>query len=115
MEKINPIYSPSFGIKIKTESVLETTAGKIFYNIGTNGFKEVYTALGNTKFPGHLGYAKQTRPIAQEILKRYPEIAKATDEITDIVKKNPKLKKSELAQKIQPIIDRFGETIDIVI
>ena len=115
MEKINPIYSPSFGIKIKTESVLETTAEKIFYNTGTDGFKEVYTALGNTKFPGNLGYAKQTRPIAQKILKKYPEIAKATDEIKNIIKNNPNIKKSELAQKIQPIVDRFGETIDIVI
>ena len=109
MEIKNSLNSPNFGIKIKTESVFETTTQKIFYNTGTDGFKEVYLALGSNKFPGHLGYAKQTEPIAEKIMKKYPEIAK------EIIKNNPNLSKTELAQQIAPLIKGFGDKIDITI
>jgi hypothetical protein len=115
MEIKNSLNSPSFGIKIKTESVFETTTQKIFYNTGTDGFKEVYLALGSNKFPGHLGYAKQTEPIAEKIMKKYPEIAKVTAQIKEIIKNNPNLSKTELAQQIAPLIKGFGDKIDITI
>ena len=98
MEIRNTLNSPNFGVRIKTESIFETTTQKIFYNTGIDGFKEVYLALGSKKFPGHLGYAKQTEPIAAKIMEKYPEIAKATAQIKEIIKNNPNLSKTELAQ-----------------
>lgn len=115
MEIKNVKNSPNFGVLIKTTSILETTTRRIIYNTGIDGFKEVYTALGYNKFPGHLGYAKQTEPLAKKILMKYPEIAKATSEINEIINGNPHITKNELALKVNPIVERLGENIDIEI
>ena len=107
--------SPNFGIQIKTTSILEATTQRIIYNSGIDGFKEVYFAFCKRKFPGHPGFARQTRPMAEKILTKYPEIAKATSEINEIVKNNPNISKNELALRTKPIIERLGENIDIEI
>ena len=116
MEIKNSFYNtPSFGVKIKTESLFETTSKKIFHNTGIIGFKEVCFAFGKTKFPGHWGYAKQSEPLVKQILDKYPEIAKATAEIKELVKNNPNITKTELERKIRPIIEKFGDSVDIII
>ena len=51
----------------------------------------------------------------RKIISKYPDIAKATDEIKNITEKNPQIKKAELREKIQPILDRIGKEIDITI
>lgn len=115
MEIKNNTYNPYFGIKIKTESVLETTSLKIFHNTGINGMKEVYTAFKGTKFPGHVGYKGHAEILGKEIMKKYPEIAQATKEIQEIAKQNPFLKKEDFAAKIRHIVNRFGDTVDITL
>jgi hypothetical protein len=48
-------------------------------------------------------------------MKKYPEIAKATAQIKEIIKNNPNLSKTELAQQIAPLLKGFGDKIDITI
>ncbi|MBQ8459589.1 hypothetical protein IJ541_05755 [bacterium] len=111
-------YSPiKFGTRLNTASVLESTSIKIFHNDGIAGFKEVYDAFNDKPMRGigNKGYKYYVEIIGAKIMEKYPEIAKATEELKEIYKNNPYLKKQEIAKKIQPIIDRFGETIDIVL
>lgn len=107
--------NPYFGIKIKTQSVLEATSMKIFHNTGADGLKEVYFALEGTKFPGHVGYKGHAEILGQKIINKYPEIKKATQEILEISEKYPLLNKIEFEKRIQHIVNRFGDTIDITI
>ncbi len=115
MKVSNHPYKPYFGVKIKTESVLEATSMKIFHNTGADGLKEVYHALEGNKFPGHVGYKGHAEILGQKIMKKYPEIEKATREILEISENNPNIKKSEFEEKIRHIVSRFGDTIDITL
>ncbi len=117
MKVINNISNPNFNAKIDTASVLEATSMKIFKNEGTEGFKRVYNTFVEKpmKATGSRGYAYFAREIGEKIKSKYPEIAQATVEIQEILKTNPNIKKIDLQQKIQPIIDRLGEVIDITL
>lgn len=114
--KIKPATnSPNFGVKLNTGSVLEVTSMKIFQNEGIKGFKEVTEALNPVpiKFVGNRGYRYYAKIIGEKIIKKYPEIAQATAQIREIAKNNPYFTKAELNQKIQPIIEKLGQEIDI--
>jgi len=118
MEINNKITNtPYFGIKLNTASVLETTSQRIFYNTGTDGFKEVIFALNDKPFKatGSKGYVYFAKVIGKQITDKYPEIAEATKKILKIYEENPDVKKAEVAKKIQPIIDKLGQTVDITI
>ena len=107
----------NFGARLETAKVLEVTAQKIFQSDGIEGCKEVVNALNSTpiKATGHKGYRYFAQEIGRKIISKYPDIAKATDEIKNITEKTPQIKKAELREKIQPILDRIGKEIDITI
>lgn len=107
----------TFGTKLETAKVLEVTSQRIFQSDGIEGCKEVVNALSPTpiKAVGHKGYRHYAVMFGKEIVDKYPEIAKATDEINKITEKNPYISKSELNKKVQPLIDEIGHEIDITI
>ncbi len=111
----NNNQNPAFGAKISTPSVFEVTSMKIFHNDGVEGFKEVTNALLDKpiRATGAKGYKYFANMFGKQIMEKYPEIAKATEEIKNIVAQNPFISKMELEHKINPIIKKFGSTIDI--
>ncbi len=111
------LKSPYFGIKLNTASVLETTTLKIFKNDGIAGFKEVTQALSPNKIKavGNRGYKYYAQLYGEKIITKYPEIAEATEQIKKIATENPHITKAELYLKIQPIINKLGDEIDITI
>lgn len=116
--KISTHYiDTSFKAKIDTASVFEVTCMKIFKNDGIEGFKKVVNTLRSEpiKATGHRGFAYHARIMGDRIKDKYPEIAKASDEIIEIANQNPNIKKQDFYAKILPIIDKFGETIDITL
>ena len=112
--KIQPLQNTnpntSFGAKISTPSVFEVTSMKIFHNDGVEGFKEVTKALLDKpiKATGAKGYKYYANLFGKQIMEKYPEIAKK-----NIVAQNPLISKLELEHRINPIIKKFGPTIDI--
>ena len=108
-------YTPNFGILIKRESVLEAASGHLFCHSGIEGFRDVFIALGDKNFPGHLGFRGYAIKIGEKINSKYPEIRKASSEIRDIVKNNPQITKKELNSKVHDIVNRFEPTIDITL
>lgn len=119
--KIQPLQNnnpnTSFGAKISTPSVFEVTSMKIFHNDGVEGFKEVTKALLDKpiKATGAKGYKYYANIFGKQIMEKYPEIAKATEDIKNIVAQNPLISKLELEHRINPIIKKFGPTIDIIL
>lgn len=113
----NSYINPNFKAKLDTASVLEVTSLKIFKNEGINGFKYVIEKLEpiNKKAIGWRGYAFYAKQLREKIINKYPEIKEATDEILEITEKFPNIKKQRLQERIQPIIERLGETVDIEI
>jgi hypothetical protein len=107
----------NFGIKVKTANVLEATTMKIIYNDGIDGLKDIVKTFDTStkKNIGWRGYKYYAQNIGQQITEKYPEIAKATEEIKEILKQNPEIKKKDLSNATKPIIDRLGETIDITL
>ena len=89
----------------------------VFKNEGVEGFKKVINALEplNKKATGHRGYAYHAKNIGNKILEKYPEIKKATEEILEITNNFPNIKKQNLYNRVLPIIDRLGETVDITL
>lgn len=85
--KIQPLQNTnqntSFGAKISTPSVFEVTSMKIFHNDGVEGFKEVTKALLDKpiKATGAKGYKYYANIFGKQIMEKYPEIAKATEDI----------------------------------
>lgn len=116
--KIQNNYSnQNFKAKLDTASVLEVTSMKIFRNEGIEGFKHVVNGLSESpmKSTGWRGYKYFAQQAGEKIVAKYPEIEQATNEIKNILKNNPDIKKEELNKRIQPIIDKLGEVVDITI
>jgi translation initiation factor 2 alpha subunit (eIF-2alpha) len=118
--QVQPINSlkpaPSFGINIKTVNILEATTMKIFYNDGIDGMKNVVKSLeknSTKKNVGCRGYKYYAQNYGEQIVKKYPNIAKATDEIKLIIENNKSLKKKDLFELIKPVVNKLGENIDI--
>ena len=114
---IQEILSPNFNAKLNTAEVLETTSQKIFYSDGTNGLKKVIFALNDKPFKatGAKGYRYYAKILGDKIMNKYPQIKEATDNIHKITAEYPYLTKKELNAKIQPMIEKIGKEIDIVI
>lgn len=91
----------NFGARLETAKVLEVTAQKIFQSDGIEGCKEVVNALNSTpiKATGHKGYRYFAQEIGRKIISKYPDIAKATDEIKNITEKILKSKKQNYVKK----------------
>ena len=117
MEIVNRNYSyaPNFGIAIARESVLEATSGCLFAHNGIDGFKEVFSALSGKNTPGHIGFRGYAIRLGEKINAKYPEIAKASSEIKNIVKNNLRPSCIEERQKINEIVGRFEPIIDITL
>ena len=107
----------SFGTRLETGKVLEVTSQKIFYSNGIEGVREVVKALSEKpiKATGHRGYKYFAEQIGGKILQNYPDIAKATEKINQIINTNPNITKDALAKEIFPLIDEIGKEIDITI
>lgn len=109
--------SISFGEKYPTGRILEITTRKIFEPDGVSGYIETLKKVhGNVpKYTGHQGYKRYAEEVSKKILAKYPEIAQATQEILDIAKTHTSPFAKDLKIKVQPVLDRFGKEIDIVI
>lgn len=108
-----------FGKKFDTVKVLEVTTQRVIGNDGLNGLKEMLSALYDNKGKpvgvGNRGYKYYAKLLGEQITKKYPDIKIATDEINNILEKEPYIKKENLQKKIQPILDKIGSTVDITI
>ena len=107
----------SFGEKYPTGRILEITTRKIFEPDGVTGYIETLKKVhGNIpRYTGHQGYRKYAEEVGEKILAKYPKIAKATEDILEIAKNNKSLFAKDLKTLVQPVLDRFGKTVDIVI
>jgi len=107
----------NFGTTLDTAKMLEVTSGKIFRSIGTDGWRDVVNALRDEPITatGYKGYRYFAGVYGEKICKKYPKVAQATEEVNKIFAECPNAPKEVLNQRIQPIIDRLGETIDIVV
>ena len=107
----------NFGQKYPTGRVLEVTSRKIFEPDGVQGYIETLKQIhGNVpRYTGHQGYRRYAIEISEKIFAKYPEIKKASEEILQIADKNPNIFSKDLKILVQPILDRFGKEIDIVI
>ena len=107
----------NFKAKLDTNAVLETTTQKIFHYDGTEGWKQVITALNDrpSKGIGSRGYRYHAKIIGEKIINKYPKIKEATDKIHKLIADNPEIKKKELNEKIKPIVEEIGREIDIIL
>jgi hypothetical protein len=106
-----------FKQKLKTASVLQVTAQKIFIPDGFSDMVNTIKLLRGDlpRATGHQGYRKFAKDLGDKIIEKYPEIAEASKEIIAILEKNPFIRTKEYGEKVQPILKRFDENIDIVI
>ena len=107
----------SFKEKYPTGRILEITTKKIFEPDGVSGYIETLKQIhGNVpRYTGHQGNRRYADEIAVKILEKYPKIAAATKDILDIAEKSKSPFAKDLKVLVQPILDRFGKEIDIVI
>ena len=107
----------SFGQRYPTGRILEVTTRKIFEPDGVEGYIETLKKLhGNVpRYTGHLGYKKYAEEVSEKILAKYPKIARATEDILEIASHNRSPFARDLKILIQPVLDRFGKQVDIVI
>ena len=107
----------SFGEKYPTGRILEITTRKIFEPDGVTGYIETLKKVhGNVpRYTGHQGYRRYAEEVSEKIFAKYPEIAQASKDILQIAENNGNLLSKELKVKVQPVLDRFGKEIDIVI
>ena len=107
----------SFGEKYPTAKVLEITTCKIFEPDGVTGYINTLKQLhGNVpRYTGHQGYKRNAEEVGAKIKAKYPELAKASDDILEIANNNRSPFAKDLKILVQPILDRFEKEIDIVI
>lgn len=107
----------SFGEKYPTGRILEITTRKIFEPDGVTGYIETLKKVhGNIpKYTGNLGYKKYAEEVSEKILAKYPKIAQATQDILKIAENNRSPFAKDLKILVQPVLDRFGKSVDIVI
>lgn len=107
----------SFGEKYPTGKILEITTRKIFEPDGFTGAVETAKKLhGNfPQYTGHQGYRRYVKDVGDKIIAKYPEIAQASKDIIEIAEKNNSPFAKDLKVLVQPVLDRFGKEIDIVI
>ena len=107
----------SFGEKYPTAKVLEITTKKIFDPDGVTGYIETLKKMhGNVpRYTGHQGYRKYADEVSEKILAKYPKLAQATKDILDIANRCRSPFAKDLNVMVQPVLDRFGKEIDIVI
>ena len=107
----------TFGEKYPTGKILEITTRKIFEPDGFTGAVETAKKLhGN--FPqhtGHQGYRRYVKEVGDKIIAKYPEIAQASKDILEIANRCGSPFAKDLRIMVQPVLDRFGKEIDIVI
>lgn len=107
----------NFGQKYPTGKILELTSRKIFEPDGMQGFiKTLKEIHGNVpQYTGHQGYRRYAEEVSQKIFAKYPAIEQASKDIIEISEKNPNVYTKDLRILVQPILERFGKEIDIVI
>lgn len=107
----------NFGQKYPTGRILEITTRKIFEPDGVMGYIETLKQIhGNIpRYTGHQGYKRYAEEVGNKIIAKYPEIAQATKDIIEIAEKNNLILTKDLKKMVQPVLDRFGKEVDIVI
>ena len=104
-------YKPSFGIKYDTVKILETSTLKCIKSEGIHELRPVIDTFWDKPFKaaGSRGYKYYLQEIGRKITEKYPAIAEATNAILEFINKNPKAKKTDLQEFVQPIIDKLGK------
>ena len=107
----------NFGQRYSTAKILEVTTRKIFEPDGVSGYIETVKQLhGNVpRYTGNQGYRRYAEEVSEKILAKYPKIAKATSDIIEIANNSKSPFARDLRILVQPVLDRFGKTVDIVI
>lgn len=116
--EINNTSKINFSAKIPTVKVFETTCLKLIESNDISELKSVlntFGVMGERKSPGHQGYRHYLKQISDKILEKYPDIKEATNKINLLIKNNPYIKRTDLQSEIKPILEKFGEEIDIII
>ena len=111
------INNTNFGQKYPTGRILEITSRKIFEPDRVTGYIETLKQVhGNVpKYTGHQGYKRYADEVSEKILAKYPKIAQATQDIIEIANNNRVFRAKDLKELVQPVLNRFGKTVDIVI
>ncbi len=105
----------NFGIKYKTENILEIVSGEPLSKIGRYENAKQFVSNFYTGATGHFGYWKRAQLYVPKILQKYPAIESAANEIALIRKSYPQISEIELRKKVKPLITKLGQEIDIEI
>ncbi len=107
--------TPSFGTKVDTIKVLETTTLKMIQSDSVSDLKPIIDTFWKTpmKAAGNRGYRYYLQAIGNQITDKYPQIAEASSKISEFIKDNPS--KQNLREFVEPIVEKIGKTIDITI
>lgn len=115
--EIRKFDSTSFGNITKSRELFETLLMKNFKSEGAiDGIKTVTKDLyPEMKFVGNRGYRYYAQQIQQAVTKNYPGLAEDAAIIKTHIKHNPNISKTELADFVEPFIQKYGENIDITL
>lgn len=114
--KIKKIDNTTFGNVTKTRELVETVLMKNFKSEGINSVKTVMKDLyPGKKAIGGNGYQYYAGKIKNAVFTQYPELAKDIEKISSHIQNNPSITKPQLAEYVEPFIQKHGENIDIKI
>ncbi len=107
----------NFEKKYKTSSILQITTQKILEPEGMESYistvKEMYGTM--PKYIGCRGYKGYALELTKKIFAKYPQIKDATELVNNVAIQNKTATPKQLREKIQPIIEKLGDELDIVI
>lgn len=108
-------YNPSFGTKFNTVKILEASTLKCIESEGIQELKPLIDTFWDKPFKAasNRGYRYYLQEISKKIMKNYPDIEKATNEIKEYVQKNPTANRKNLQNFVEPIVKKLGQEIDI--
>lgn len=100
----------SFGVKLKTFDVLETTSLRLFQGHGMTGVKSVIGALHTEpiKATGKVGYKHFAQNLSEKITKKYPLINDYSQKLNSAPQK-------DIPSILNEALSKLGKEIDIVI
>ena len=115
--KIQNITNQNFEAKYQTSKILQITSQKIFEPDGMSGFIKILKELNPNipRYTGGKGYKYYAQDVATRILKKYPELMPATEQIKAYASRFRFYSSKEFRDIIKPILDDLDTTIDIII
>lgn len=107
----------TFGTKFSTVEVLELTTLRRINSECISAQKKFIDEFWDKPFKaaGNRGYRYYMQIIGEKIMNKYPEIAKATEDIQNYLKHNPEASKNDLKEFVKPITAKLGNEIDITL